>query len=106
MVPPTPLLGANRRHIAELAMRYKVPSISAYREYAPEGGLISYNPDQLDLFRRSTDYVDRILKGAGPADLPVQTPTKYETIINAKTAKVLGLKVPPTMLDLADDVIE
>jgi putative ABC transport system substrate-binding protein len=106
VIPPTPLLGANRRYIAELAMRHRVPSISAYREYAPEGGLISYGPDQLDLFRRSTDYVARILKGASPAELPVQTPTKYETIINARTARTLALQVPPTMLGLADEVID
>jgi putative ABC transport system substrate-binding protein len=106
VVPPTPVLGANRRRIAEVALRHKVPSISAYRDYAPQGGLVSYGPDQLDLFRRATGYVDRILKGASPADLPVQTPTKYETIINARTAKALGLDVPPTMLALADEVIE
>jgi ABC-type uncharacterized transport system substrate-binding protein len=86
--------------------RHGVPAVYAYRFFATSGGFISYGIDLPDLYRRTADYVDRILKGAKPADLPVQNPTKFELVINLKTAKALGLMVPPTLLALADAVIE
>jgi putative ABC transport system substrate-binding protein len=106
VVPPNPLLGAYRRHVAELTTRFRVPSISVYRQYAPEGGLISYGPNQLDLFLRATAYVDRILRGARPGDLPVQAPTAFEMVVNAKTARDLDLVLPASIVARADEVIE
>ena len=92
--------------ILKLAAQYKLPAIYANRPAAVDGGLISYGPDRVDEYRRAASYVDRILKGEKPADLPVQAPTKYELVVNLKTAKALGLTVPPTLLALADEVIE
>jgi ABC-type uncharacterized transport system substrate-binding protein len=92
--------------IVELAARYQLPAIYPYRYFAQAGGLISYGADNLDLYRRAAGYVDRILKGGKPADLPVQNPSKFELAINLKTAKVLGLEVPPTLVARADEVIE
>jgi putative ABC transport system substrate-binding protein len=106
VVEPDAYTFANRRMIIELAARYRLPAIYAYRHDASEGGLVSYGPDVRDLYRRSASYVDRILKGEKPADLPVQEPLKYELVINLKTAKSLGLTVPPTLLATADEVIE
>ena len=92
--------------IIKLASRHKLPAVYPFRYYAKDGGLISYGPDTLDPIRRAAVYVDRILRGEKPADLPVQAPTKYQTAINLKTAKALGLTVPPALLARADEVIE
>jgi putative ABC transport system substrate-binding protein len=92
--------------ITTLAVRYKLPAVYNDRIFVVDGGLISYGPDRMDQFRRAAGYVDRILKGEKPADLPVQAPTKYELTINLKTAKALGLDVPATLLARADEVIE
>ena len=97
---------ANREMIVRLANNNHLPFIAAFRPFTDTGGLISYGIDQFDIFRRAASYVDRILKGAKPADLPVQAPTKYELVINLKTAKALSLTVPPTLLSTADEVIE
>jgi putative tryptophan/tyrosine transport system substrate-binding protein len=86
--------------------RNNIPAVYWYSAYAREGGLLSYGVDNADIFRRSTSYVDRILRGAKPADLPVQVPTKYEIVVNLRTAKALGLTVPLIMQMTADDVIE
>ena len=97
---------ANRELIIALVARHGVPTIYAARFFAESGGLISYNPDFATLFRQAAAYVDRILKGEKPADLPIQLPSKFEMVINLKTAKALGLEVPPMMQQRADDVIE
>jgi ABC-type uncharacterized transport system substrate-binding protein len=96
----------HRALIFELAATHRLPAVYPYRSYVAAGGLISYGPNLPDLFRQAASYVDRILKGEKPADLPVQAPTRYELVINLKTAKVLGLKVPDTVLVRADEVIE
>jgi putative ABC transport system substrate-binding protein len=106
VVQPDAYTVANRGLIVELAARYWLPAVYTYPRDAAEGGLISYGPDLDDLYRRSASYIDRILKGEEPADLPVQQPLKYELVINLKTAKALGLAVPPTLQIAADEVIE
>jgi putative tryptophan/tyrosine transport system substrate-binding protein len=106
IVMSDPFTLTHRSVIISLAARYRVPVVYPFRYFAAEGGLLSYGVDTLDLFRRSASYVDRILKGTSPADLPVQQPTKFDLVINLKTAKTFGLSVPPTLLALADEVIE
>ena len=88
------------------AARNNVPAVYTQSEFARDGGLLSYGPDRLDLLRRAASYVDRILRGAKPAELPVQLPTKFEMVVNLKTAKALGLAVPPSIMLRADEVIE
>jgi putative tryptophan/tyrosine transport system substrate-binding protein len=97
---------ANRSLIVGLAERYRLPAMYQFRQFAAEGGLMSYGPDTADIFRRTAAYVDRILRGANPADLPVQQPTKFQLVLNLKTAKTLGLTVSPSLLARADEVIE
>jgi putative ABC transport system substrate-binding protein len=104
--PAGPFNIIHDRTIARLAERFRLPAISIYRQFVVDAGLMAYGPDTADIFRRSAEYVDRILKGESPADLPVQAPTKFNFIINLRTAKSLGLTVPPTLLALADEVIE
>jgi putative ABC transport system substrate-binding protein len=96
----------NRDLVITLAARHKLPAIYYDRAFVAAGGLLSYGPDRIDLYRRAAGYVDRILKGAKPADMPVQAPTKYQLVINLKTAKALGLDVPMHLQQIADEVIE
>jgi ABC-type uncharacterized transport system substrate-binding protein len=103
---PDPFINTRRAPIMALVNQYRLPAIYGFRHYVAEGALMSYGPDTADIVRRSASYVDRILKGEKTADLPVQAPTKYELAINLKTAKVLGLEVPPTLLARADQLIE
>ena len=96
----------HRDLIIRLAAQHRLPAVYPTRFYVAKGGLIAYAADPVDQFRRAADYIDRILKGEKPAELPVQEPTKYELVINLKTAKTLGLSIPPTLLARADEVIE
>jgi len=97
---------SHRNLIIRLAAQYRLPTVFPSRVYGVEGGLVSYGPDQIDPYRRAAEYVDRILKGERPSDLPVQAPTKFELVINLKTAKALGITIPPSFLSRADEVIE
>jgi hypothetical protein len=103
---PNPISGTHRALIAELAIRHRMPTIAPFRNMVASGVLASYGIDVLDLYRRAAEYIDRILKGEKPGELPVQGPTKFELIINLKTAKALGLDIPPLLLARADEVIE
>ena len=106
MVAPDPFINTRRWLIMALAQRHRLPAIYGFRQYVTEGALISYGPNTADIVRRSAAYVDRILKGEKPADLPVQQPTKFDLVINLKTAKALGLEVPWFLQQRADEVIE
>ena len=106
LIVAAPLTFTHRARLAELALRYRLPTVFLYRENAEAGGLMSYGPDITDSLRLSARYVDKILRGASPADLPVEQPTKFELVINLKTAKALGLTVAPSILARADEVIE
>ena len=106
VVTASPWAVLNRRTIIALAARHRLPAVYSQRVFVIDGGLVAYGPDRVDQYRRAAAYVDRILKGEKPADLPVQAPTKYELAINLKTARTLGLTVPPSVLSRADEVIE
>jgi putative ABC transport system substrate-binding protein len=106
IVPGSSLANDHRELIIGLAVRHKLPAIYSDRIFVIAGGLVSYGPDRIDQYRRAAEYIDRILKGEKPADLPVQAPTKYELVINLKTAKALGLTVPSSVLARADEVVE
>jgi putative ABC transport system substrate-binding protein len=103
---PSPVTFSNRAKIATFAQTNRLPSVYGGREFVNAGGLMSYAPSDPDLFRRAATYVDKILKGAKPADLPVEQPTKFELVINLKTAKALGLTIPQSILLRADQVIQ
>ncbi len=106
IVLPDPIFAASRRAIIELAARHRIPAVYPFRSFTEDGGLISYGVDVADQMRRAAFYIDRILKGERPGDLPVQAPTKFELVINLKTAKALGLTIPSGVLAVADEVIE
>jgi putative tryptophan/tyrosine transport system substrate-binding protein len=106
VVLPSPMIAVNRKQIIAFAAKYRLPAIYPFRFFAHSGGLMSYGVDTADLYWRAASYVDRILKGMKPADLPVQAPTKYELVINLKTANALGLTIPGILLARADEVIE
>jgi putative ABC transport system substrate-binding protein len=106
LVESSPLFAPYGRNIAELAIEHRLPTMFIVRSYVDRGGLMSYGPDRIAALRLTATYVDKILKGASPADLPVEQPTKYELIVNLKTAQELGLLIPQTILARADEVIE
>jgi hypothetical protein len=106
ITPPSTFNTVHRHTTIEQSIKHRLPAVVHFREAVVEGGLMCYAPDQADIFRRSASYVDRILKGAHPGDLPVQSPIKFEFVINLKTAKTLGLTVSPNLLAIADEVIQ
>jgi putative ABC transport system substrate-binding protein len=103
---PGPLIAAERKQIISLTVKHRLPNLYGQRYLPQIGGLASYGPDNIDLYLRAADYIDRILGGEKPADLPVQLPSKFQLVINLKTAKALGLEIPTTLLIRADEVIE
>jgi putative tryptophan/tyrosine transport system substrate-binding protein len=105
-IVPSPMFFSHRKRLAELAVKHRLPTVVGPREFVEAGGLVGYATDFPDLFRRAATFVEKILKGAKPADLPVEQPTKFELVINLKTAKALGLTIPPSLLARADQVIE
>jgi len=106
LVPPDAFNTNHRTAIVQGTIRHRLPAIFPYRYYTADGGLMSYGVDVLDLYRRAASYVDRILKGESPAEMPIEQPTKFELVINVKTARALSLEIPPTLLARADEVIE
>jgi putative tryptophan/tyrosine transport system substrate-binding protein len=106
IVPPEPFTSARRKLIVELATQYRLPAAYGLRDFVIDGGMMSYGPNNTDIFVRSASYIDRILKGANPGELPVQAPTRFEFVINQKTAQALGITIPANLLALADEVIE
>ena len=106
IVTASTLATQHRELIIALASRHRLPAVYSNRLFVTDGGLLSYSPDRIDQFHQAAAYVDRLLKGEKPADLPVQAPTRYELVINLKTAKALGLELPPSLLARADEVIE
>ena len=103
---PDPVITTNLKRIVDFAAKSRLPSIYQWSEFADAGGLVTYGPDRADLFRRAATYVDKILKGTKPGDLPVEQPTKLELVVNLKTAKALGITIPQSVLFRADRVIE
>jgi putative ABC transport system substrate-binding protein len=106
VLPEPAIMDSSRARIAQLALHHRIPTVSSYRMYVDAGGLVFYAQDLVDMHRRSATYVDKILKGTRPAELPVEQPTKLELVINVRTAKTLGLTIPPSLLARADEVIE
>jgi putative tryptophan/tyrosine transport system substrate-binding protein len=106
LVLPDPVVNSNHALVAEFVTRNRVPSVYLFREQAINGGLLSYGPSRIDNWRRAATYVDRILRGANPAEMPIEQPTKFELVVNMKTANVLGIKIPATVMIRADEVIE
>jgi putative ABC transport system substrate-binding protein len=105
-VAGSPLMLANRKRIVDFALQSRLPAVYEWREAVEDGGLMSYGTSNADLSRRAATYVDKILKGAKPADLPIEQPRKFELVLNLKTAKALGITIPPSLLLLADEVIQ
>jgi putative ABC transport system substrate-binding protein len=106
ILPQDSFTAVHRKLIIDLAARYQIPTVYAFRFFTAEGGLVSYGIDVVDQMRRAATYIDRILRGEKPADLPVQQPIKFELVVNLNTAKALGLDVPPSLLVRADEIIE
>ena len=102
----TPVFNLERRRLAQLAEKNRLPAMYSFRTYVDAGGLMSYGPDRPEMFRRAATYVDKILKGAKPGELPVEQPTKFECVINLKAANAIGLTIPPSLLQRANQVIE
>jgi putative ABC transport system substrate-binding protein len=105
-VPTDPFLSTHRNRVSSLALAARLPTMSGVRQYVEAGALMSYGPSFTDLFRRAGDYVDKILRGAKPADIPVEQPTRFELVVSLRTAKALGLAIPEAFLLRADEVIE
>ena len=106
LVATSPMFFGQRRQLAELALRHRLPTMFAFQEYAEAGGLMAYGPSYTELFQRAAGFVDKVLRGARPADLPVEQPTKFDLVINLKTAKALGLTIPPSVLTRAGEIIQ